>query len=189
MRGSAAVHHVGVVWQGARRGAPQNLSLRASRISSRCGSMFFPRNWPPVTGCTRSRPAANPPRHILDDVRRREVGEQLPPRRIRLLNVTTACLPPSIDCTPVNRSSSRWIHHPRLADHLPPQEPEVVGADRRDVRPLRLQRSSTPNRYRGPMLSHETPRLMFVQAHPDAATPHQVHHGCPAPGGDSAPSL
>ncbi|VBA41535.1 hypothetical protein LAUMK41_04211 [Mycobacterium attenuatum] len=42
-------------------GGPQYRSLRAIRISSRCGSMFSTRNCPPVTGSARASPAAKPP--------------------------------------------------------------------------------------------------------------------------------
>ena len=66
--------------------------------------MFSTRNWPPVTGSARANPAANPPgtsltmcagRMSLNSSRHAGYGCE---------NVTTAVLPPSMDCTPVIRS-------------------------------------------------------------------------------------
>jgi len=76
--------------------------------------------------------------HILDDVRRHYVAEQLLPRRIRLRERDHRLLAALERLHAGDEVVSGRIDHPRLTDHLSPEVPEVVGGDRGVVGPLRL---------------------------------------------------
>ncbi|CAG6852881.1 hypothetical protein PICSAR11_04005 [Mycobacterium avium subsp. paratuberculosis] len=96
---------------------------------------------PELPAGDRKRPGqtgGETPGHVLDDVRRKDVVEQLFPRRVGLGEGDHRLLAAFQRLHAGDQVVAGRVDDPGLADHLVPQVPEVVGGDRGVVGPLRL---------------------------------------------------
>ena len=108
------------------------------------------------------QPGREAARHILDDVRGQDIAEQLAPRRVRLGEGDDGLLAALDRLHAGDQVIAGRIDHTGLADHLPPQIPEVVGGDRGVVGPLRLRPDLVGHRERvfaGHISGHQQRRV------------------------------
>ena len=82
------------------------------------------------------QPGREAARHVLDDMRRKDVAEQLAPRRVGPGEGDDGLLAAVDRLHAGDQVVAGRIDYAGLTDHLTPQVPEVVGGDRRVVGPL-----------------------------------------------------
>ena len=140
------------------------------------------------------QPGRETARHVLDDVRRKDVAEQFFPRGIRLGERDHRLLAALERLHACDEVVPGGVDHAGLADHLSPQVPEVVGGDGGVVGPLRLRPDLVDHRERvlvgdfgglqqgGVHLPARTRRRAGVGHRPERAGQHQradrrVHRG------------
>ena len=102
--------------------------------------------------------------HVLDDVRRQDVAEQLAPRRVGPGEGDDGLLAALDRLHAGDQVIAGRVDHAGLADHLPPQVPEVVRGDRGVVGPLRLRPDLVGDRERvfvGHLGGHQQRRVQL----------------------------